>query len=73
MAVLCASLGDRAGVAALSHLRLILEDVGAHVIPTQLGIPCVDEPTPQKETTKVAMLKRMMSELLSENLVAAKK
>jgi chromate reductase len=64
VAILCATPRKNGGIYALSNLRIILEDVGARVLQTQLGIPRIHEPTPEKEANKVATLKQIVEELL---------
>ena len=73
IAIMCATPGKRGGSRVLTHLRLVLEDCGATVVPTQLGIPRVFESTPEKEETKQTALKQILGELLTENQIAAQK
>ncbi len=64
IAILCATPRKNGGIYVLSNMRIILEDVGAHVLQTQLGIPRIHEPSPEKEATKVVTLNQIVEELL---------
>lgn len=66
-AIMSATPGKRGGVRALSHLRLVLEDLGGIVVPSQVEIPKVFESTPEKEERKNNILKQELQELLSGN------
>ncbi len=73
IAIMSASPGKRGGARALAHLRVVLEDVGAIVVPSELGIPRVFESTPEKEENKGVVLKQALKELLAENQVPVSK
>lgn len=65
VAIMSATPGKRGGVRALSHLRLVIEDVGGVVVLTQVEVPKVYESTPEKEERKNSVLKQELQELLS--------
>lgn len=65
IAIMSATPGKRGGVRALAHLRLVLEDVGGIVVPSQVELPRIHEMTPEKEERKNAVLKQELQELLS--------
>ncbi len=73
IAIMCATPGKGGGSRVLPHLRLVLEDVGAVIVPTQLGVPRVFESTREKEETKQIAFKQILGELLSENQMVAQK
>jgi chromate reductase, NAD(P)H dehydrogenase (quinone) len=68
-AIMSATPSRRGGVHALSHLRLVLEDLGAIVVPSQIEISRVFESTPEKEKRKNDILKQELQELLSNRSV----
>jgi chromate reductase len=64
IAIMSAARGKRGGARALSHLRLVLEDVGGIVVPSQVELPRVyEEMTPEKQERKNAVLKQELQEL----------
>jgi chromate reductase len=65
IAIMSATPGRRGGVRALSHLRLVLEDLGGIVVPTQVEIPKVFENTSEKEERKNSVLKQELLELFA--------
>ncbi len=73
IAIMSASPGKSGGVRALAHLRTVLEDVGAIVVPSELVLPRVFESTPEKEENKRIVLKQALKELLAENQVPVSK
>ncbi len=63
-AIMSASPGKKGGAPALVHLRTILEEAGATVIPTQVSIPRAHEYFAQKERLENPALKEEIRELL---------
>lgn len=63
--IMSAAAGRGGGARALVHLRAILEDVGATVVPSQVGVARAYESTPESESKKIASLKQGLQELLA--------
>jgi NAD(P)H-dependent FMN reductase len=67
IAIMSVTPGKRGGARALAHLRPVLQDVGAIVVPSQLEIPRVhEEMTPEKLEQKNATLKQELQELFQK-------
>lgn len=65
IAIMSATPGKKGGIRALSHLRTVLKDVGGIVVPTQVEVARVHEPSLEQEERKLAILKEELLELLS--------
>lgn len=70
--IMSAAAGKGGGARALVHLRAILEDVGATVVPSQVGVARAYESTPESEEKKTLSLKQGLQELFEINLMAGK-
>ena len=67
IAIMSATTGKRGGARSLSHLRMVLEDVGGVVVSPQVEVPRVHEFTLEKEERKMAALKEELQALLSNS------